>query len=53
MDFVGTRNWGNSRRRRDADAHGTYQLEAEISGRLLRALPPLLVLDLATPGTRR
>ena len=53
MDFLGTRNWGNSPDGETVMLTGTYQLEGEISGRLLRALPPLLVLDAATPGTRR
>ena len=44
MDFVGTRNWGNSADGETVMLTGTYQLEGEISGRLLRALPPLLVL---------
>jgi AraC-like DNA-binding protein len=44
MDFLGTRNWGNSTDGETVMLTGTYQLEGEISGRLLRALPPLLVL---------
>jgi len=44
MDFLGTRNWGNSSDGETVMLTGTYQLEGEISGRLLRALPPLLVL---------
>ena len=44
MDFIGTRNWGNSPDGETVMLTGTYQLEGEISGRLLRALPPLLVL---------
>ena len=44
MDFLGTRNWGNSPDGETVMLTGTYQLEGEISGRLLRALPPLLVL---------
>jgi len=44
MDFIGTRNWGNSSDGETVMLTGTYQLEGEISGRLLRALPPLLVL---------
>ena len=35
---------GQQRRRRDRDAVGTYQLDGEVSRRLLRALPPLVVL---------
>jgi AraC-like DNA-binding protein len=45
MDFVGTRNWGNSPDGETVMLTGTYLLEGEISGRLLRALPPLLVLE--------
>src|SRR3954469_22726849 len=45
MDFVGTRNWGNSPDGETVMLTGTYQLEGEISGRLLRALPSLLVLE--------
>jgi AraC-like DNA-binding protein len=44
MDFLGTRNWGNSTDGETVMLTGTYQLDGEISGRLLRALPPLLVL---------
>ena len=44
MDFLGTRTWGNSPDGETVMLTGTYQLEGEISGRLLRALPPLLVL---------
>ena len=44
MDFLGTRNWGNSPDGETVMLTGTYQLEGEVSGRLLRALPPLLVL---------
>ena len=44
MDFLGTRNWGNSPDGETVMLTGTYQFEGEISGRLLRALPPLLVL---------
>jgi AraC-like DNA-binding protein len=45
MDFIGTRNWGNSPDGETIMLTGTYMLEGEISGRLLRALPPLLVLE--------
>jgi AraC-like DNA-binding protein len=45
MDFLGTRNWGNSPDGETVMLTGTYLLEGEISGRLLRALPPLLVLE--------
>jgi AraC-like DNA-binding protein len=44
MDFLGTRNWGNSADGETVMLTGTYQLEGEVSGRLLRALPPLLTL---------
>lgn len=44
MDFLGTRDWGNSRDGETVMLTGTYQLDGEVSQRLLRALPPLLVL---------
>jgi AraC-like DNA-binding protein len=44
MDFLGTREWGNSREGETVMLTGTYQLDGEVSRRLLRALPPLLVL---------
>ena len=44
MDFLGTREWGNSADGETVMLTGTYQLDGEVSGRLLRALPPLLVL---------
>ncbi len=44
MDFVGVRTWGNSTDGETVMLTGSYQLEGEVSGRLLRALPPLLVL---------
>jgi AraC-like DNA-binding protein len=44
MDFLGTRNWGNSRDGETVMLTGTYQFDGEVSQRLLRALPPLLVL---------
>jgi AraC-like DNA-binding protein len=44
MDFLGTRNWGNAAEGETVLLTGTYMLAGEISGRLLRALPPLLVL---------
>ncbi len=44
MDFVGVRTWGNSVDGETVMLTGSYQLEGEVSGRLLRALPPLLVL---------
>lgn len=44
MDYVGTRNWGNSPDGETVMLTGTYQFEGEVSGRLLRALPRLLVL---------
>src|SRR4051812_20826342 len=44
MDFLGTRNWGNSADGETVMLTGTYELEGEVSGRLLRVLPPQLVL---------
>jgi AraC-like DNA-binding protein len=38
------RTWGNSPNGAAQLLTGTYQLHGEVSGRLLRALPPLLVL---------
>src|SRR6478609_9608848 len=44
MSDLGTRTWGNSPDGEDVLLTGTYILETELSGRLLAALPPLLVL---------
>jgi AraC-like DNA-binding protein len=44
MSFLGVRTWGNSPVGAAVLLTGTYQLDGEVSGRLLRALPPLLVL---------
>src|SRR4051812_5092392 len=44
MDFLGTREWGNSPDGETVMLTGTYQLDGEVSLRLLRALPPLLVV---------
>ena len=41
---LGVRTWGNSPDGETVLLTGTYQLEGEVSRRLLRALPPLLVL---------
>jgi AraC-like DNA-binding protein len=41
---LGVRTWGNSPDGATVMLTGTYQLGGEVSGRLLRALPPLLVL---------
>ena len=40
----GVRTWGNTADGETVLLTGTYQLEGEVSQRLLRALPPLLVL---------
>jgi AraC-like DNA-binding protein len=40
----GVRTWGNATEGRTVMLTGTYQLEGEVSQRLLRALPPLVVL---------
>src|SRR4051812_38130299 len=44
MDFLGTRTWGNSAEGATVMLTGVYESAGEISGRLLRALPPLIVL---------
>jgi AraC-like DNA-binding protein len=44
MSFMGVRTWGNSPVGSTVMVTGTYELESEVSRRLLGALPPLLVL---------
>jgi AraC-like DNA-binding protein len=44
MSFMGVRTWGNSPFGSTEMVTGTYDLESEVSRRLLGALPPLLVL---------
>ncbi len=44
MADLGIRTWGNSRDGATVLLTGTYQMDGEVSGRLLRALPELLVL---------
>jgi AraC-like DNA-binding protein len=44
MGFLGVRTWGNSPDGETVMLTGTYNLDGEVSGRLLRALPSLLVL---------
>jgi AraC-like DNA-binding protein len=44
MHELGVRTWGNAADGATVLLTGTYQLDGEVSGRLLRALPPLLVL---------
>jgi AraC-like DNA-binding protein len=41
---TGVRTWGNASEGATVMLTGTYQLDGEVSGRLLRALPALLVL---------
>jgi AraC-like DNA-binding protein len=41
---LGVRSWGNAADGAAVLLVGTYQLEGEVSGRLLRALPPLISL---------
>lgn len=41
---LGVRSWGNDATGTDVQLVGTYQLDGEIGGRLLGALPPLLVV---------
>jgi AraC-like DNA-binding protein len=45
MSFMGVRTWGNSPVGSTVMVTGTYDLESEVSRRLLGALPPLLVLS--------
>jgi AraC-like DNA-binding protein len=45
MSFMGVRTWGNSPVGETVMLNGTYELEGEVSRRLLNALPPLLVLS--------
>ena len=44
MSFMGVRTWGNSAVGSTVMVTGTYDVESEVSRRLLGALPPLLVL---------
>jgi AraC-like DNA-binding protein len=44
MSYMGVRTWGNSPVGSTVMLNGTYELEGEVSRRLLGALPPLLVL---------
>jgi AraC-like DNA-binding protein len=44
MSWMGVRTWGNSPVGSTVILNGTYELEGEVSRRLLGALPPLLVL---------
>lgn len=44
MTVLGVRTWGNSADGATVMVTGTYQLDGEVSQRLLRALPPLLTL---------
>ena len=48
MDHLGTRAWGNSPHGETMMLTGTYQLDGEVSRRLLQALPPLLVVSAET-----
>lgn len=41
---LGVRAWGNNPQAPDVQLVGTYQVDGEVSGRLLRALPPLVVV---------
>jgi AraC-like DNA-binding protein len=45
MSWMGVRTWGNSPAGTTVMLSGTYELEGEVSRRLLGALPPLLVLS--------
>jgi AraC-like DNA-binding protein len=41
---LGVRSWGNDPAGRDVQIIGTYQLDGEVGGRLLNALPALIVV---------
>jgi AraC-like DNA-binding protein len=45
MSYMGVRTWGNSPVGSTVILNGTYELEGDVSRRLLGALPPLLVLS--------
>jgi AraC-like DNA-binding protein len=49
MSDLGVRTWGNALDGETQLLTGTYPLEGEVSGRLLRALPPLLTQRLDSP----
>jgi AraC-like DNA-binding protein len=51
IKHVGTRTWGNALDGRTVLMTGVYESTGEVSGRLLRALPPLLKLDAAALDT--
>lgn len=42
---LGTRSWGNAREGSCAFLTGTYELSSQVSGRLLRSVPDLVVLE--------
>jgi AraC-like DNA-binding protein len=44
MSYMGVRTWGNSPLGSTVMLNGTYELESEVSRRLLGVLPPLLLL---------
>ncbi len=44
MQYMGVRTWGNSPEGSTVMLNGTYEMEREVSRRLLAALPPVLVL---------
>ncbi|GAA1532332.1 AraC family transcriptional regulator [Nocardioides humi] len=48
---LGIRSWGNSREPDTVMLTGSYLLDGEVSGRLLRALPPLCVVSEAELGS--
>jgi AraC-like DNA-binding protein len=45
LSYMGVRTWGNSPVGSTVMLNGTYELEGDVSRRLLGALPPLLVLS--------
>jgi len=44
MQYMGVRTWGNSPNGSTVMLNGTYEMEGEVSRRLMGALPPVLVL---------
>ena len=47
MSFLGVRTWGNELDGETLLLTGIYEAESEVSGRVLRALPPVIVLPAA------
>jgi AraC-like DNA-binding protein len=49
LNYLGTRTWGNAAEGETVLMTGVYESAGEISGRLLRALPPLIVHRVESP----